>query len=131
MQSDTPTPPVHPAMLWAGRIVSALPVLGLIFSGVLKLVQPVFVLKEFERLELPFNLAVGIGILELACTALYAFPKTSVLGAILLTGYLGGAILTHLRIDDPFIPPIVMGVLVWLGLFLRDPRVRALIPWKS
>jgi len=74
---------------------------------------------------------VALGILELACTIIYAIPRTAVLGAILLTGYLGGAILTHLRIGDPFWNPIIPGVLVWLGLYLRDPRLRALAPLRK
>jgi hypothetical protein len=72
----------------------------------------------------------GIGILEPACTAVYAIPRTSVLGAILLTGYLGGATATHVRIGDPSFGPLVAGALVWLGLFLRDARLRALVHWR-
>ncbi|NJN37230.1 MAG: DoxX family protein [Nitrospiraceae bacterium] len=77
------------------------------------------------------GLAFGLGVLELVCVILYIIPRTAVLGAILLTGYLGGAILTHLRVGDPFIGPVVFGVFIWGGLFLRDPRVRALIPVRS
>ena len=75
--------------------------------------------------------ANGLGVLELACTALYVIPRTSVLGAILLTGYLGGATVTHLRIGEPFWGPPLVGVFLWGGLYLRDPRLRALIPFKS
>jgi hypothetical protein len=77
------------------------------------------------------NLAKPLGTTVLACTLLYAIPQTSVLGAILLTGYLGGATATHVRVGDNFAGPIIFGVLVWLGLFLRDSRLRALIPWKN
>jgi xanthine/uracil permease len=87
--------------------------------------------KEFDRLGWAPKLAGPLGITEIICTILYLVPQTSVLGAVLLTGYLGGAIATHVRIDDGFIPPIVMGVMIWLGLFLRDARVRALLPWRS
>jgi len=130
MQSDTQAAPVSKTMLWAGRIISAVPVLMLLVSGVMKLVGPDYLVKEFARLGYPENLGLVIGILELACTVVYAIPRTAVLGAILLTGYLGGAIATHVRIDDPFLPPIVFGVLVWLGLFLRDARLRALLPLR-
>ncbi|MEX2142921.1 MAG: DoxX family protein [Pirellulales bacterium] len=125
------TPPISKKMLWAGYIVSALPVLGLLMSAVFKFMNPPEVVDEFIRLGYAESHALGLGILEIACTVLYVIPQTSVLGAILLTGYLGGATATHVRIDDPFIPPIVMGVLVWLGLYLRDPRLRALVPLRT
>jgi DoxX-like family len=131
MQSDTQTALVSNKMLWAGYIISTLPVLMLLFSGVMKLVQPAPVMEGFIRLGYPESLALGIGIVELACAAVYAIPRTSVLGAILLTGYLGGATATHLRIGDPFLVPIVLGVMVWGGLFLRDARLRALLPLRS
>jgi hypothetical protein len=73
---------------------------------------------------------VGLGILELVCTVLYAIPRTAVLGAILLTGYLGGAIATHVRIGDDFTPPVIMALLLWGGLYLRDARLRALLPLR-
>jgi hypothetical protein len=118
-------------MLWAGYVTSALPILTLLFSGVVKLVKPTAVVEEFGRLGYAEGLALGIGILELACTVVYAMPRTAVLGAILLTGYLGGATATHVRIGDPFFAPIVIGVLVWGGLWLRDPRLRTLLPFQS
>ena len=121
-------------MLWAGYILSALPILGLLMSAVFKFMNPPDVVKEFVRLGYTESHALGLGILEVACTVLYLLPQTSVFGAILLTGYLGGATATHVRIDDPLsnlMPPIVMGVLVWLGLYLREPRLRALIPLRS
>jgi len=131
MQSDSQNAPVSKKMLWAGRIVSALPVLLLTFSAVVKLVKPAEVLTEFARLGYNESVVIGIGILELLCTVVYVIPRTSVLGAILLTGYLGGATATHVRISDPFIPPVLAGVLVWGGLYLRDARLRALIPVRS
>jgi hypothetical protein len=118
-------------MLWAGRIASALPVLMLLFSGIMKLVKPAMVVQEFSRLGYPESLVIVIGVLELACTVVYIIPRTSVLGAILLTAYLGGAAATHVRIGDPFVFPVVFGVLVWLGLFLRDDRLRALVPLRG
>jgi len=131
MQSDTHTAPVSKKMIWAGRIMSALPVLMLLLSGVMKLVKPVAVVEGFVRLGYPESLTVGIGIVELACAALYVVPRTSVLGAILLTAYLGGATATHVRIGEPFFVPILLGVLVWGGLFLRDERLRALLPLRQ
>ena len=125
------TTPVSKKKLWAGRIVSALTVLMLLFSGVMKLIKPAAVVDEFARLGYTESVAVGIGILELCCTVVYLIPRTSLLGAILLTGYLGGATATHLRIGDPFIWPVITGVLVWAGLFLRDDRLRALIPLRK
>jgi hypothetical protein len=119
------------AMLWTGYVVSALPVLGLVASAVIKLIKPADMVKEFGRLGWGDNLAFGLGITELTCAILYAIPQTSVLGAILCTGYLGGAVATHVRIGDNFIPPIVFGVLIWLGLYLRDPRLRALLPLRQ
>jgi hypothetical protein len=102
----------------------------LLFSAAMKFVKPASVVEGFAHLGYPERLALGLGILELACTVIYVIPRTAVLGAILLTGYLGGAIATHLRIGEPFFMPIILGVLVWGGLFLRDPRVRALIPLR-
>jgi len=131
MQSATQTAPVSSKKLWAGRIISALPVLLLLFSGVMKLMKPAPVVQGFAHFGYPESLALSIGILELACTVVYVIPRTSVLGAILLTGYLGGATATHVRIGDPFFVPVGLGVLVWGGLFLRDDRLRALIPLRS
>jgi xanthine/uracil permease len=96
----------------------------------MKLVKPAALVEEFTRLEWP-DVALGLGIVEIACAVIYAIPRTAVLGAILVTGYLGGAIATHVRIHDNFIPPVVMGVLAWLGLYLRDARLRALLPLRT
>ena len=126
MESEPST--VSKKALWAGRIISALPVLMLLFSAVMKFIKPAAVVQEFARLGYPEKLALVIGILELACTIIYVIPRTAVLGAILLAAYLGGATATHVRIGDPFFYPIIFGVLVWLGLYLRDPRLRALVP---
>jgi hypothetical protein len=123
--------PVSKKMLLLGRSLSAIPVLVLLMSAVMKFVKPTQVVQGFAHLGLPEKLALGLGILELACTVLYIILRTAVLGAILLTGYLGGAIVTHLRVGDAFIGPIVFGVLVWAGLFLREPRLRALIPLRK
>jgi hypothetical protein len=130
MQPVPQTPPVSKKVLWAGYIMSALPVLMLLFSAAMKFAKPPPVVEGFKHLGLPESLVLGLGVLELGCTLLYVIPRTSVLGAILLTGYLGGAILAHLRVGDPFFGPVIFGVLIWGGLFLRDPRLRALIPLR-
>jgi DoxX-like family len=118
--------PVSKKMLWTGRVLSALPVLLLLMSGVMKIAQTAEVMKGFA--DWPAGSAVAIGILELACTVVYLVPRTAVLGAILLTGYLGGATAVTVRMGGPFAFPIVFGVLVWGGLYLRDARLRVLIP---
>jgi hypothetical protein len=117
-------------MYWTGWILTILPVLGLVFSAVMKFLKPDDVLKEFSRLGYTESHAMPLGVTEVVCTILYVIPRTSVLGAILLTGYLGGAIATHVRLGEGFAPPLVMGVLVWLGLFLREPRLWPLVPWR-
>ena len=131
MSADTQAAPISKKMLWAGRILSTLAALSLLMSGVMKLMKPPELVKEFARLGWPDDLALGIGIVELVCVTLYLVPRTSVLGAILLTGYLGGATATHVRIGDSFIAPIILGVVIWLGLYLRDARLRALMPLCS
>jgi hypothetical protein len=104
----------------------------LFFSGSMKLVKPEDVVKGFEHLGYPEHLALTLGIVEIGCTLVYLIPRTAVLGAILLTGYLGGAIATHVRVlEMQFFVPLVLGVLIWGGLFLRDPRMRALIPIRT
>lgn len=124
--------PVSKAMIWIGWLLSALPSLMLLFSGGMKLVKPEDVVKGFEHLGYPEHLALALGIVEIGCTLVYLIPRTAVLGAILLTGYLGGAIATHVRLlEIQFLAPLVLGVLIWGGLFLRDPRVRALIPIRT
>lgn len=128
MNSETPA--ITPAARWTGRILSTVPCLLLLFSAVMKLVKPAGTAEGFAHLGIPLTHATGLGILEITCTVIYLIPRTSVLGAILLTGYLGGATLTHLRVGDPFLMQPLLGVLLWGGLFLREPRLRALIPLK-
>jgi hypothetical protein len=125
---------VSKSALWAGWILSALPALALLTSGAMKLVHPPDLAEGFKTLGWPEEYALGLGILEIACAVVYLIPQTSVLGAILMTGYLGGAIATHVRVGQfasGIILQVGLGVLVWLGLYLRDPRVRALVPLRS
>ena len=117
-------------MLWTGYIMTTLPVLMLLMSAVMKFAKPAPVVEGFTHLGIPVGLAFGLGILELVCTVIYLIPRTSILGAILLTGYLGGATCSTLRVGDAFFGPVILGVLVWGGLFLREPRLRALIPLR-
>jgi hypothetical protein len=114
--------------IWTGRILSGLTVLFLIFDSVVKLGQSHWALEATVRLGYSEQVVLPLGIVLLASTLLYVLPRTSILGAILLTGYLGGATATHVRVGQPFVFPIVFGMLVWLGLWLRDARLRALIP---
>jgi hypothetical protein len=126
------TAPISSKAIWAGRLMSGLVILFLVLDGAMKLIPLDVVIKASEPLGIPGDLARTLGVLTLVCTILYAFPKTAVLGAILLTGYLGGAIATHLRVGDPLFSHVLfgayLGVMVWGGLYLRDGRLRALIP---
>ena len=120
--------------LWAGRVLGALPVLFLLADGVGKLVKPAPVVEGTLELGYQASVLVPLGIVLLACTILYAVPRTAVLGAILLTGYLGGAVATHVRVGNPLpthtLFPIYFGVMLWGSLYLRDPRLRALLPLR-
>jgi hypothetical protein len=112
-------------VIWAARAFAALPVLLILMSAGMKLSHsPNFVAMFVGHLGYPEATLTGIGLLELACALLYAVPQTSVLGALLLTAYFGGATATHVRIGEPFAMPVLFGVLVWLGLIVRDARVR-------
>jgi hypothetical protein len=120
--------PVSSKRLWAGRILSALPALLLLFSGTLKLLKVPAVIEGMAHYGYPEHLIRYIGILEVGCTIVYLFPRTAILGAILMTGYLGGATATNVRVGDPsFIGPVLAGMFVWAGLYLRDMRLAALI----
>lgn len=118
-------------VIWAGRILSALPVLLLLVSASLKLTHaPAFVEKWVDMLGFKEASLTPIGVLEVLCVLVYLVPRTAVLGAILLTAYLGGAVTTHVRVGDSFFVPVVLGVLVWGGLYLREGRLRALTPLR-
>ncbi len=124
-RSDMPTAPISKKSLWTGYVLSALPVLMLLMSAVTKFVKPAFAVEGTTKLGWDESLLLGLGIVELTCTIIYVIPRTAVLGAILLTGYLGGATATHVRIGEQFIAPVLLGMLVWGGLYLRDARLRA------
>ncbi len=119
------------ALTWTGRVITALVVLMLTMSAAMKLSNHPEVTKQFVgTFGYPEDLTQAIGIVEIACVVIYLIPRTAVLGAVLLTGYLGGAIATHVRVHDNFLGAAIGGVLVWLGVYLRDPRVRALLPLR-
>jgi hypothetical protein len=119
-------------MIWAGRIMSGLVALFLLFDSVIKLVKLPIAVEGTMQLGYPEHTVVGIGVVLLVCLIVYLIPRTAIFGAILLTGYLGGAIATQVRVDSPLFShvlfPIYVALLVWGGVFLRCPRLRALIP---
>src|ERR1700721_276279 len=121
--------------LWAGRIVSGLVTAFLLFDAIIHLMKPAPVVEAFAKLDFPMRLAVPLGIVELACILLYVIPRASILGAILLTGYLGGAVAIQLPTGNPFFGevlfPVYVGIFVWGGIYLRDERLRTLIPFRS
>jgi hypothetical protein len=125
---------VSKGQLWAGRIISGLPALFLLVDGAMKLVKPAPVVEATVRLGYPESTIVPIGVVLIICTLIYLIPKSSVLGAILLSAYLGGAVATHVRAGEPLfsiIFAIVFGVMLWLGLYLRSPTLRLLVPLSS
>jgi DoxX-like protein len=123
------------SLIWTGRFLSGLAIAFLLLDGVMKLFNPAPVVESMVRLGYPVSMSLEIGIVLLACVALYTIPRTSFLGAVLLTGYLGGAVATHARVGDPMLShtlfPTYFAALVWVGLFLRDQKLRILIPVQS
>lgn len=130
MSSASSAPASSKIMVWSGRILSALIVILMVAGGGFKTTKPKEIVDGFQKFGYPESSIVPIGITEIACGVLYAIPQTSVLGAILVTGYLGGATATHVIGGESVIPPVLIGMVAWLGLFLRDARIRALIPLK-
>jgi hypothetical protein len=120
--------------LWTGRVLSALAAIFLLFDGIIHILKITPVVEAFAQLGYPLGTSRALGVIEIICVILYAMPRTSVLGAILLTGYLGGAIATQVRVGAPLISttlfPIYVALFVWGGLYLRDDAVRALIPLR-
>ena len=123
---------VSKPMMWTGRVMSALPVLLILLGAVMKLMKTAAVIEGFARSGVPERLIVPVGLIELTCVVVYLIPRTNVLGAILMTGLLGGATITTLRVGDPTYPmPVILGMLAWGGLYLRDMRLRKLIPLRQ
>jgi len=134
MTGDSLQAPLSKAAVWAGRVISGLIVTFMLFDGVIKVIKIEPVMKACVELGIPEYTIQGIGIVLIVSTILYAIPQTAVLGAILLTGYMGGALQTHVRMGGPVFSVVfgaLFGVLIWLGLYLRDRRVRALIPVRG
>jgi hypothetical protein len=117
-------------VVWTGRVITWVVSLLFLFSGVMKLVGGPEVKEGMAHLGLAESLMIPLAILEIACTAVYLIPATSVLGAVLLTGYMGGAICTHWRVGDSVLGPAVIGLVIWLGIYLREPRLKALLPLR-
>ena len=122
--------PQSNTLVWIGRIISGLIVLFLLFGGIFGIVKAADLAPQFAKYGYPAGAMVKIDITCIICALIYAFPRTAILGAILLTGYLGGATATHVRVGEPFFIPILVAVLAWGGIFLRDPQLRALIPLR-
>jgi DoxX-like family len=137
MPANAETAPVSVTALWLGRVLSGLVILFMLFDGAIKLVPWPIVTETMDRMGYGSSesLARSLGAITLVCTVLYAIPPTSILGAILLTGYLGGAMASHVRIGSPLFSHLLfgfyLGVMVWGGLWLRDRKLRALMPLRS
>jgi hypothetical protein len=127
-------PAISTGRLWGGRIMSALPALFLLVDGVMKLIKPPVVVEGTVKLGYPESALVGMGVVLLISTLLYLVPRTAILGAILLTGYLGGAVATHVRVEGGLfniVFPAFFGALLWGGLWLRDRRLQELLPLRT
>ena len=128
MQPETIT--ISKKRVWAGRLLSGAAALFCLMDGGMKLFKPPFVVKATVELGYPESAIIGIGVLLLACTILYLIPRTTILGAVLLTGYLGGAVATYVRVSGPLfntVFPVLFGCFVWGGLYLRDERLKAVL----
>ena len=117
-------------IVWVGRVISGLAALLFLFSASMKLKGGPELAQGMAHLGLPESMVMPLAILELSCVVIYLIPATSVLGAVLLAGYIGGAICTHLRVGDPFYVQIALGMVVWLGLYLREPRLKEILPLR-
>ena len=118
-------------IVWTGRVITGVVSLLFFFSAAMKFVGGAEVKEGMAHLGLPESMTIPLGILEAACTVIYLIPATSVLGAILLAGYMGGAICTHWRVGDPFVGQIAIALVIWLAIYLREPRLKALIPLRK
>jgi len=118
-------------IVWVGRVISVLSSLVFLMSAFMKLKGGTEVMQGMAHLGLPDSMIMPLATLEISCVVIYLVPVTSVLGAILLAGYIGGAICTHWRAGDPFYVQIALGVFVWLGLYLRENRLKALLPLRT
>lgn len=132
MPSGTQTAPASKAMLWVGWIISALMIVLMLIDAGIKILKLPAAVEGTVRLGYPASTVLPIGVIALVCVLLCGIPRTSILGAILLTGYFGGATATQVRVQDAwYILPPVFGALTWAGRYLRDERLRTLIPLHS
>lgn len=122
--------PPSPTLIWTGRVLTALPVLGLLASSSMKLGGGPEIVEGLGKYGYAAGTILPIGLAELLSAVLIVIPQTAVFGTILATGYLGGAVSTHVRAGEPFIAPVLFGVLLWTGIGLRDARLRALLPLR-
>jgi hypothetical protein len=134
MEYGAQTAPVSKGQLWAGRVLSGIGVLFMLFDTVIHAMKPAPVVQGFGQLGFPLGAAIPLSSIEFVCIVLYLIPRTSVLGAILLTGYLGGAVAVQVRIGAPLFGavlfPVYIALLLWGGLYLRDDKLRALVPLR-
>lgn len=128
--TEEKTQVVSRGLKWTGYVLSTLSVLMLVFSASGKFLKPAGMEVNVEPLGWKMSQMTNLGIVEIACVLFYVIPQTSVFGAVLLTAYLGGATATHARIGEPFIFPILLGIFVWVGLYLREPRLWPLAPFR-
>jgi hypothetical protein len=123
------------AHIWTGRVISGLIAVFMIFDATMKFVKPAPVAAAFVRTGWPLSLSSTLGAMLLVSLVLYLIPRTAILGAVLLTGYLGGAVATNLRLQSPLFSntlfPVYFGILVWFALWLRDPQLRSLVPLRN
>ena len=134
MQSDVQAAPPSKAMVWTGRVLSGLAAAFMLLDGVMKLFKPSFVVEKTMELGYPEAVIVPLGAVLTVCTLLYLIPQTTVLGAIFLTGYLGGAVASHVRRGDgafAIVFPVIFAAIIWGSLLLRERRLRALLPWRN
>jgi hypothetical protein len=132
VQSPTQPAPVSMKILWAGRIISGLVTLFMLFDASIKIMKLTPAVEGTVQLGYPVGVVLPLGVVLLICVVVYSIPRTSIVGAILLTGFLGGATATQVRMENPwFLFPMGIGVLAWVGLYLRDERLRALIPLRT
>jgi hypothetical protein len=134
MQSNLQTAPTSKAMRWTGIVIGCLPALMLIFAGAMNLAKTKDAVEGAMKYGYPEHAIVWMGLAAVVSAILYLIPRTAMLGAILLTGYLGGAVATHVRADEGLVRisfPVLFGVLLWGGLYFRDSRIRSLVPFRS
>jgi hypothetical protein len=132
MSESMPLEAQKPWMMWTGRVLSALPVLLMLFSGGMKISHNPGVVQNFAAFGIPEAMILPIGLIEVGCVVVYLIPPTAVLGAVLIAGYLGGAVLTHWRVGQGPVAfaPLLLGGFAWAGLWLREPRLRELLPLR-